>query len=125
MTNLEVGRPTRDRVRVYGTPEQRRKRDVDGRLLSCNTPVGTNLSLVSAYVGAVEKGEGKVWKAADVNFVGTQARSLANGVVVSELDMGKRNIPVVLTRLDRDPKNLSHCWVNTFGATIGLWGMNW
>lgn len=57
-----------------------------------------------------------------MNFVRSQTRSLPNGVVVSELDVGKYNIPVVLTLVDGDRrKRLSHGLVNTFSAPIGLW----
>ena len=53
-------------------------------------------ALMRSTMRAIEDREGEASKAADMDFIGGEARGSTDRVVISEFDMGKVNVPVVL-----------------------------
>ena len=52
--------------------------------------------LMGTTVRSIKDGEGKAWEASDVDFIGGKSRGGANGVVISVLNVGKVDVPVIL-----------------------------
>ena len=53
-------------------------------------------TLMRPTMRAIEDREGEAWKAADMYFIGGEARGSTDGVVISEFDVGEVNVPAVL-----------------------------
>ena len=74
--------------------------------------------------GAVETRQGGAWEPDHVDPVGRQARLRVDVIVVSELDLRKMRVPIVLSLVDDHCQHLGHSVVHTLNAlvTIGTTG---
>ena len=57
-------------------------------------------TLVGYDAGAADNRQREKWESAHVHLVGRQARRRTDGIVVSELDMRKMQVPIVLSLVD-------------------------
>ena len=68
-------------------------------------------ALMDTTVRSLKDGEGEAWEASDVDFIRGEARSGADGVVIGVFDVGKVDVPVVLSSL----QTMANIW-----AIVGL-----
>ena len=86
--------------------------------------VVTGQTLVSHDTCAIENRQEEPWESAHVDLVGRQTRRRANGVVVSEFDVGQMQVPVVLSLVDDHSQHLCHSVIYPLNApvTVGMIG---
>ena len=86
--------------------------------------VVTGQTLVSHDTSAVETRQGEPWESAHVDLVGRQTRRRANGIVVSELYVGQRQVPIALSLVDDHIQHLGHSVVYPINTpvTVGMIG---
>ena len=86
--------------------------------------VVTGQALVSHDISAVETSQGGPWKSAHVDLVGRQTRDRADGILDREFDVGKMQVPIVLSLVDDHSQHLGHSVVHPLNApvTVGIIG---
>ena len=80
----------------------------------------TGQTLVSHDAIAVENRQGKPWESAHVDLVGRQTHRHADGVVASEFDVGKMQVPIVLSLVDDHSQHLGQSVVHPLNAPLQL-----
>ena len=75
-------------------------------------------TLVSHDASAVESRQGKTWESAHVDLVGRQTRRRADGIVVSDFDVGQMQVPIVLSLVDDHSQHLGHSVVYPLNAPV-------
>ena len=81
-------------------------------------------TLVPHDAGAVENRQGETWESAHVDLLRRQAHRRADGIVVSEFDVRKMQVSIVLSLVDDHSQPLDHSAVHPFNApvTVGMIG---
>ena len=79
-------------------------------------------TLVSHDACAVGNRQGEPWKFAHVDLVGRQTSRRADGIVVSEFDLGQMQVPIVLSPGDDHSQHLGHSVIYPLNppVTVGM-----
>ena len=82
--------------------------------------VVTGQTQVSHDTSAVDNRQGGAWESAHVDLVGRQTHRHADGVVASEFDVGKMQVPIVLSLVDDHSQHLGQSVVHPLNAPLQL-----
>ena len=77
---------------------------------------------MSHDTSVVKPRQGKTWRYAHVDLVRRQTRRRADGIAVSEFDVGEVQAPIVLSPVDDHSQHLGDSVVSPFNApiTVGM-----